>query len=173
MGIQKTNVEVSRGEFVQPAPTASSPFTQTHKYHIMRDPTISFSCVQADIAPLTLSEYKYLNRAEVIPDKRYEVYEHMITRPDIVALAMRGTLKSTSPPLALPERPASFAPSIGTTVLVPSFGVFGASYYGVVKWIGQFEGRDEKMAGIELVKKLCLFLVLMHVYTCMCGVSCF
>ncbi len=62
MGIERTNVEVSRGEFVKPVPTASTPYTQAHKYHIMRDPTISFSCPQSNVAALTLQEYEFLNQ---------------------------------------------------------------------------------------------------------------
>ncbi len=157
MGIQKTNVEVSRGEFVQPAPNASASFAQMLKYHILRDTTISFSCFQADVAPLTLRQYEYLNRSEVIPDKRYTVYEHMLSMPDIVALTSGEKI---GPPLC--ERPASFAPSCGEAVLVPSYGPFGSSYYGVVKWIGQFDGREETMAGIELVSNLDCINVICH-----------
>ncbi|XP_064393287.1 uncharacterized protein LOC135340815 [Halichondria panicea] len=146
MGIERTNVEVSRGEFVKPVPTASTPYTQAHKYHIMRDPTISFSCPQSNVAALTLQEYEFLNRSEVVPERRFTLYEYILKEPELLEASKRYNV-SQPPPR---KRPASFAPKVGSTVVVSDYGPYASSYYGVVRWIGQFDGQEEQMAGIEL-----------------------
>ena len=39
-------------------------------------------------------------------------------------------------------------------MVVSDYGPYASSYYGVVRWIGQFDGQEEQMAGIELVTSL-------------------
>ena len=156
MGIERTNVQVNRGEFMQPLPSAANPsLSQTHKYHLFRDPTITVSCPQSDVATLTLEEYQYLNRSEIIPERRFAVYELLLKDKERKdggrQLAMFGGRDKSQAPLRV--KPASFSPSVGCSVLVPSYGPYGSSYYGVVKWVGLFEGREELIAGVELVSQ--------------------
>ena len=158
MGIDRTNVQVNRGEFMQPVPStnpSSSASSQTRKYHLFRDPTITVSCPQSDVATLTRDEYQYLNRSEIIPERRFAVYEFLLQERNKPRAKGSGEqmflLGQKSQPLPPREKPASFSPSVGSSVLVPSYGPYGSSYYGVVRWVGLFEGRDELMAGVELV----------------------
>jgi len=141
MGIEKTNVQVARGEFMEPAAVQESSDPNAQKYQLFRDPSISIVCPNSDMSPLTHKEHEFLALHEVNPDRRYQLHIYLQENPIVPA----------KPKLELQPKPASFKPIVGMTVLIPSYGAQGNHYYGKVRWVGVFEGRDDHMAGIELV----------------------
>ena len=77
MGIERTSVTASEGEFLLPLSTSqTSPGNSPQRYYLRRDATITLSCPPSDVAGLTEEEVRYLERAEPTPERRYTLYSY-------------------------------------------------------------------------------------------------
>ncbi len=144
MGIERANVQVARGEFMEPSREEVTD-SNNKKFQLFRDPSITVIVPESDMLPLTYEEYDFLGRHEVNPDRRYQLHIYTLENP---------MPTERTKPTNLKPKPESFKPVVGMTVLVPCYGSGGYSYYGKVRWIGAFEGREDLMTGVELVSKL-------------------
>ena len=171
MGIERTTVTLSEGEFLVPLSTSqASSSSATQQYRLRRDATITVSCPPSDVAGLNEEEVRYLERAEPSPEGRYILYSYpgfekylpSYTEPTPTQATSSQAAKKPYPQHSKeleshqedskPSRPSksssSFPFEIGSTVIVHTHK---SSYYGVIKWLGMLPNVQDLMAGIELV----------------------